>query len=103
MCTFADAIKVYSGMIGLNGVKLSHAFKDALFIQWGDFRASYVLVRAGIVVLLLVIWLAPNTAQILGNERPHWLRTTWALVVGVLSVFVLALPERVTEFIYFQF
>ena len=25
------------------------------------------------------------------------------LVVGVLSVFVLALPERVTEFIYFQF
>jgi alginate O-acetyltransferase complex protein AlgI len=79
--------------------------------------APFAVQRAALVLLLYpVVWLLPNTQEILGQSpapRPnilgastlwHWRpNAAWAASLGVLSVGVLWYLTNVSSFLYFQF
>ena len=123
------ALAMLRGMSGANGFTLP----DYWFAKWGaagawfaahgvTFNDSHGLVRGGLVnwiaILLAVVWLAPNTQQIMARSRPAlgiphepqyrgWL--LWrprfgyaAAVSALLIVSVVNLTQR-SEFLYFQF
>ena len=73
--------------------------------------------HGNLVLLLLIVWLAPNTHQILGRFSPalartdearvRWLRwkpnSPWLGVLLVTLFFCLIHLHRETRFLYFQF
>ena len=101
-----DAFIMIGGMIGLHGVHLS-----------GLSEIAPSLVR--IPARLFIIWLLPNTQQILStyyaasgslSSEPilgrtlRWRPTTsWAMVMTVALIMSLAWMENTTRFLYFQF
>ena len=123
------ALQMLAGMAGLNGF----ALPDHWLPKWGalgtwlntqglSFAYSRDLVSAGlinwIVILLAIVWFAPNTQQIMARFNPALLlprdltparRLQWRptvafgvfiAVIGLISVVNL---HRQSEFLYFQF
>jgi hypothetical protein len=115
-------------MAGLNGVMLPEQWQPKLgvFAQWlgqhgvvfGDmlsvFQGGQQVVW--LVGLLLVVWLAPNTKDIMAacgqalddrenSKHPFQWRPTlsWAVTIAVLALVSLLSLNQVTEFLYFQF
>ncbi len=102
----ADAFAMIGGMIGLHGTRLTAS---------ADVAPS--LVR--IPLRLAVIWLLPNTQQLLGRyysskgalaDEPMVGRTwlwkpsaQWAMVMTIALIMSLAWMENTTRFLYFQF
>lgn len=111
------AIIVLKGVVGMNGVTFAETpgFFGVMQIVW-------------ISLLLVVIWLFPNSQQLMGKnisfiypgappqkEKPttfaHSLVKTfefrkniwWAFFIGGLAAFSLAMMTRAERFIYFQF
>ena len=123
------AIGILKGMAGINGFVLPDAWlnKWGIFGQWltthGYATATFSnpLIMGGAVnwiwISLLIVWLAPNTQQIMAMYRPALdmpegskaIRLLWQpshtwLVAGVLcSVFAILSITELSEFIYFQF
>ncbi len=119
---------ILRAMAGMNGF----AFPDVWLARWGGFGgwlaqhgvafdALPALPRTGVVhwiwILLLVVWLAPNTQQIMAASRPalgipqepaaarwQWRASavTAALAAG-MALTVLVNLHRHSEFLYFQF
>ncbi|MBI3044334.1 MAG: MBOAT family protein [Betaproteobacteria bacterium] len=119
---------ILRAMAGLNGMVLP----DVWLARWGGFGewlaqhgvifgATPALARTGVVhwiwILLAVVWLAPNTQQIMAATRPALgipadsasSRWQWrpaaasaALVAG-MALAVIANLNRHSEFLYFQF
>lgn len=117
------------GMAGVHGF----ALPDQWLAKWGDaglwlsahgvaFTDTRGLVSAGltywIVLLLLVVWFAPNTQQIMSRAQPvvgaftasdarHW--WCWRPVVwlaapcAVLALVIVVNLHKKSEFLYFQF
>lgn len=83
---FDDAVKVYTGMFGLNG----YAFPD------GMTGTAVLWVTLG----LAVVFFAPNSMEWKERFRPNWLFTAAALILFGVSLFGF---DRVSEFLYFQF
>lgn len=124
----ATATSILAAMIGLHGVSIPAAFAPMLgslgrlmtsagitFSLGGG--SEFVKTWAWIIVLLPVVFVAPNTQQIMARFDPalervvagprQWLlwrpSRTWAMVSGlVAAIGVLALTQH-SEFIYFQF
>jgi len=122
------AVTMLAGMVGLHGISLPAALAPAFgpiastlaahgvaFTLGGG--AQFVTTWAWIVVLLPIVFLAPNTQEIMARFEPAlgfrgerlpvrllWRPTrNWAFASGVLAaVGVLALTHH-SEFIYFQF
>jgi len=122
------AVTMLAGMVGLHGISLPAALAPAFgpiastlaahgvaFTLGGG--AQFVSTWAWIVVLLPIVFLAPNTQEIMARFEPAlgfrgerlpvrllWRPTrNWAFASGVLAaVGVLALTHH-SEFIYFQF
>jgi D-alanyl-lipoteichoic acid acyltransferase DltB (MBOAT superfamily) len=119
---------ILRAMAGLNGIVLP----DAWLTRWGGlgqwlaghgvaFGATPALARTGVVhwiwILLLVVWLAPNTQQIMAASRPalgvpadsaaprwQWRpAVVYAAVTAALALTVLINLHRHSEFLYFQF
>ena len=119
---------VLRAMAGLNGFVLP----DVWLARWGAlgqwladhgvaFAATPALARTGVVhwiwILLLVVWLAPNTQQIMAAARPalnvppdsaaaRWLwrpAAAGAVAVAAMAITVIANLTRHSEFLYFQF
>lgn len=127
--TVPHALQIVCGMFGLNGFSLP----DQWLAKWGTFGAwlavngvafgdSRGLVTAGlvnwIVILLVIVWFAPNTQQILARHKPALLiprdmtaarRLVWrptvavALLSAALAFAAIAHLHRQSEFLYFQF
>ena len=121
------AIEILRAMAGCNGLVLPEAwlaktggFGAALAALGVDFDATPAMTRTGILhwiwVLLLVVWLAPNTQQIMAaakpalgvpEERPSPIRwrvaLPWAAVTLGLLLAVVVNLGRHSEFLYFQF
>jgi len=123
----AAAQAILLGMAGFNGIVVPEAW----LVRWGlsaDTLAVLGIVpgwlpalpRTGIInwilILLLVVWLAPNTQQIMAATRPALgiaglvaTRLTWrphwatATVVAGMLLLVLINLNRHSEFLYFQF
>jgi D-alanyl-lipoteichoic acid acyltransferase DltB (MBOAT superfamily) len=121
------AASILRAMAGLNGFVLP----DVWLARWGAFgewlagmgvafAPTPALARTGVVnwiwILLAVVWLAPNTQQIMAAARPalnvpadaparwQWRPTAVAaVVVAGLALTVLVNLHRHSEFLYFQF
>jgi hypothetical protein len=115
------------GMAGWHGI----VFPEAWLYRWGAasewmaqhgvvFAATPALPRTGIInwiwILLLVVWLTPNTQQIMAAATPalglpaetpgrwQWRPSVLAaLAAAGMTVAVLANLNRHSEFLYFQF
>ena len=123
-----SAWAILSAMAGANGF----AVPDAWLARWGALGAwlaqlgaasgaTPALARTGVVhwiwILLLVVWFAPNTQQIMAAARPALgipadsatARWQWrpavasAVVVAVMALAVVVNLNRHSEFLYFQF
>lgn len=131
--SLAAAKEIYRGMAGLNGVILWPNYHTALnkFGGLGDRLASWGWQFGGmdyfnktqgalLILLMAVVWLAPNTDQIMRRYRPslpnpikkrfairrlEWRPTViWSGVAAVITIISLSgYLNNVTEFLYFQF
>lgn len=125
------AAAILKGMFGMNGVTLPEPYIGILnrFGSIGDrlvelgieFAHLPIPLRPAVVdlvLLLLVVWLFPNTQQIMARYRPalnvplqdhgwrwwQWrLGPRYALVTAALGVISLLHLTSVSEFLYFQF
>jgi alginate O-acetyltransferase complex protein AlgI len=128
--SFHTAAGILQGMAGMNGFLLP----DEWLHRWGKLGQwlmahgyatppfSYPLIKGGAInwiwISLLVIWLAPNTQQIMALHRPGlgipegspaakrllWRPTYAWLIAGVLcATFGILAINELSEFIYFQF
>jgi alginate O-acetyltransferase complex protein AlgI len=102
----AEAWGVLAGMAGLNGAGLGTLPEGLpLPLAW--------LWVAG---LLALVWLAPNTQEIMARHLPQmrrataarglllWRPTAWhAALLGLAAVVALGHLANVSEFLYFQF
>ncbi len=114
-------------MAGFNGFMLPAKW----LVCWGefgqflatlgvDFSASQEIIKGAVLnwisIGLLIVWLTPNSQQIMANFKPalmmpeevstRWLwHTSWAwLVVSVVTaVSAMLFISKMSEFIYFQF
>jgi D-alanyl-lipoteichoic acid acyltransferase DltB (MBOAT superfamily) len=84
--SFADADRLISAMLSLQGVKLPGEIHDKA-ITW-------------VLVCLLITLFAPNSMELAKRFRPGWKMVLFTLILALVSVFQL---ERVSEFLYFQF
>lgn len=83
---FDSALKVLSGMAGLNGFDLGRDVPStALWLS---------------LVFMLVVALAPNSMELRQKFKPNWLFTAVTVAAIVVTLFNI---ERVSEFLYFQF
>jgi hypothetical protein len=126
--SFAAAFEIYRGMAGLNGLMLPEQWQPELgaFAQWlgqhgvtfGDMLSVFqggqeVLWIGG---LLLIVWVAPDTQDIMvarepehdrggtGRQVVQWRPTlSWAMTVALMALVSLLSLNQVTEFLYFQF
>lgn len=123
----ATAKAILCAMAGFNGVVLPEAWLAKLGPLAGmlqsmgiNFGATPALARTGVLnwiwVLLLLVWLAPNTQQIMAAAKPalavlveaptrlQWrVSLPWALLTVVLLLVVIVNLGRHSEFLYFQF
>jgi alginate O-acetyltransferase complex protein AlgI len=121
------ALLVARGMIGINGVAIPAAFKPilgplaSLLESWGvlfplGHGAQFLKRVAWIAALLPIVFLFPNSQQILGRYRPglnypaqgrawiEWRFTAgWAIAGAALAALGILSLSRVSEFLYFQF
>ena len=125
----STATVILRGMAGLNGF----ALPDYWLVRWGDtgawlaahgvsFADTRGLVRAGLinwlVILLAIVWFAPNTQQIMRHAQPalgipadgdaarwlQWRPAAWlAFPFAALAVLIVVNLHKKSEFLYFQF
>lgn len=123
----ATAEAILRAMAGFNGMVLPEVWLARLgnagyyIVALGiDFGATPALARTGVLnwiwILLLVVWLAPNTQQIMAAAKPalgvlqdapsriRWrVSAPWALLTLALLLAVIVNLDRHSEFLYFQF
>jgi alginate O-acetyltransferase complex protein AlgI len=106
--TFGGAARIVQAMAGFNNFGLNVALSKS--------AEGFLTV----IALLLVIWLVPNTQEIMRNfmdpsfysiitprglfRRLVWRpNLAWAIVISTIFVWVIMILGRPTEFLYFQF
>jgi alginate O-acetyltransferase complex protein AlgI len=123
----ATAQAILGAMAGFNGLVLPETWQaklggagSALSALGIGFGATPALLRTGVLhwiwILLLIVWLAPNTQQIMAAAKPalgvpnevptrfRWqVSAPWALLTLVLALAVIVNLGRHSEFLYFQF
>lgn len=127
---FDTAVRVLSGMAGLNGVALPASVatiaggiipdRFLAHIEFtGLFAGTEILTTIGgarlilyVLLGLLIIWTLPNTQELVlsagekqaGREVLRWQPSSvWAVGCGVLLALSVMSLQRVSEFLYFQF
>lgn len=133
--SFETAISMLSSMFGFRGIQLPPFTEPYLgFLRnWGigffgftvTVGISQKYATFGIAILLLIVWLTPNTQQWMGvynptltepmiKNQPQWSskfwqiltwrpNKTWTIIVAALSSASLLCFTKVSEFLYFQF
>jgi D-alanyl-lipoteichoic acid acyltransferase DltB (MBOAT superfamily) len=123
-----SALAILKAMAGMNGFNLP----DAWLLKWGrlgqwlvhqgvEFNNTNRLFKGGeinwIVISLLIVWMAPNSQQIMANFKPAlnmsgceaskrllWKPSyTWLVASALCATFSILSISKVSEFIYFQF
>lgn len=123
-----SAIAILKAMAGMNGFALPDdwLWKWGLVGQWLakqgiHFSNTQALIKGSainwILVSLLIVWLAPNTQQMMVNFKPAlnitesgtakrllWKPSySWLVASVICAVFSILSISEVSEFIYFQF
>jgi alginate O-acetyltransferase complex protein AlgI len=126
---FDDALSILRGMAGMNGVSIPNSLAVHLgparevLVHWGvtlelGGGARFVLQYIWIAALLPIVFLAPNTQELLARYAPAldfpdnartfsplaWRPTAaWALMIALFTAGGLLSLSRVSEFLYYQF
>jgi D-alanyl-lipoteichoic acid acyltransferase DltB (MBOAT superfamily) len=125
---FHTATTIIEGMIGQNGVSMPNAIAvhfPVLARRLGSLGVQFTLgggsefvrMYAWIAVLLPLVFVAPNTQEMLGGYRPgigaphappvRWAAWRpsgpWALACGCVAAIGFLSLHRVSEFLYYQF
>jgi D-alanyl-lipoteichoic acid acyltransferase DltB (MBOAT superfamily) len=132
---FETAVSILKSMFGVYGIQLPAFVEPYLgFLRnWGvgflgftvNVGISQKYATFGVLLLLLIAWIAPNTQQWMGKynptltepficNRPIWLdnfwqvvtwkpNKTWTVIVAIMTSISLLCFTRVSEFLYFQF
>jgi D-alanyl-lipoteichoic acid acyltransferase DltB (MBOAT superfamily) len=103
--TWADAVKVLKGMLGLNGIVLPDFLAPALSFVKNDLIGyarmfSQIKSLSFIFILFCAVLLVKNSDQMTQNFKPTWrnLAFSWmGMSVGLMGWY------RVQEFLYFNF
>lgn len=98
--SFGDAVKVYKGMLGLNGWGLDLSVKGLEPLLFG---LPAVCVWGLPFAATGIALLTPNATAILGHGRPRRWLSLWVAGLGAVSLWALGQSNRISEFIYFQF
>lgn len=125
---FAATLNVWKGLIGLNGLVLPqvqfdrfahllaplHPVAGFTAEPWGPRQAAIIL------LLWLMVWMLPNSADVMNRARPvletegqlpqvlpAWMSWRpslgWSLLLFVGTVITFVLMARPSQFVYFQF
>ena len=123
-----SAIAIIKAMVGLNGFNLPGAW----LAQWGAFGDWLITLGVGysdgktlvstgainwIWILLVVVWLAPNTQQIMKHYKPAlkipvdtpairlaWQPTRpWLVIHFTIAIWAITAISQLSPFLYFQF
>ena len=107
---WSDAVKVFKGMLGFNGVVLPEMFLSFLaslknygVIFYGDYLHNVRGGKATIITIILVsiiAFLFKNSMEITEKFKPDWF---WAFYTGCLLLFGIIFTANKTDFLYFQF
>lgn len=122
------ASSMLGGMFGVNGVRLPSHWESKLahlgilpstWLIFADMGTTFAGTRQLMIVCvcLAVVWLMPNTQQIMMQYKPalevnapakmtwwQWRPSpTWALILSLLSAWPLLWLNQVSEFLYYQF
>src|SRR5581483_1922447 len=127
--TAGAGASMLAGMVGLNGLQLPlqwqvklHALTPLLaaggvrFVDLGN-RFTGTPEIAHIAALLAIVWLMPNTQEVMARfapalafrpgERPRFYEwrpsPAWALLLAILTIVPMLQLNRVSEFLYYQF
>jgi alginate O-acetyltransferase complex protein AlgI len=120
--SLSDSIRILRGMAGLNGIilpRMLEFFFAGHVPRWISFGGLEARLSAGnllwIALLLAIVFLAPNTQEIMAKAHPALEQTrsdsriswsmspAWACAAGIVMAVVVCLLGTVNEFIYFQF
>lgn len=129
--SFDSAVNIVKGMFGANGYAMPEKFirgfgilADYLTTIGVDFEVTKIISSKGIfpalLFLTLLVWLAPNTQQIMNRENPGLdtydnMRTdyngvflfiankSWAIIIAIIASVSVLYLTRLSEFLYFQF
>jgi alginate O-acetyltransferase complex protein AlgI len=126
--TTNSALEIIKAMLGLNGFALPGAWlaKWGAFGNWlvtfgVTFSEGKSLISGGTInwiwILLLIVWLAPNTQQIMmaykpaltipantPNTRLLWqTNRSWLILHLAVTVWAISAISQLSEFLYFQF
>lgn len=129
--SFNGAINVLSGMIGINGFALPENY--LAYLNYINGLGNYLVTQgwlfltmplfkgleevAHILLLLILVWYAPNTQQIMLRYKPaigeitawygRWLQWQpsfiWAIAISMIAIFTTLNLTNLSEFLYFQF
>ncbi len=107
-----DAMKVFRGMFGLNGVMLPRGYARLKFLSAFDARFGKEwldAVRGGVHIdrvlwttcaAFLIIILTKNSNQMTSEFKPSWRSLVFTVIVAFWAFFNMS---KVSEFLYFQF
>ncbi len=125
--SFNAATAILEGMAGMNGLstELIHIRQTDLFaINWIlglvpiqiPVQMLVTIIFSG---LLIIVWVAPNTQQIMASYRPafeicdtyvgtkirlQWhCNRIWGVIIGTMALLSVLNMHRISEFLYFQF
>ena len=123
------AMRVLHGMAGVNGLtlpaKLMQGGMGDLLSQWGATSGELVALKnapgglrplmSWLVLLSAIVWLTPNTQQIMANFKPVieqvaaagrllWKPSrSWMVITAIVLLYAFTEIGKVSEFLYFQF
>ncbi|HMK68019.1 MAG TPA: hypothetical protein VK433_05680, partial [Stellaceae bacterium] len=121
--SLAGAANIFRGLVGGNGVLLSE--KTGAWLAHHGALPAWVAVApdkhvgalatidifSWIAVALALVWLTPNTQELMGEDGARWYRwkptfiwTSFATVATIVPLYyMLYLPNRIVRFIYYNF
>lgn len=112
-----SAIRIYRGMLGLNGFQLSEKYADRFgeLLAWASIDTNVVdrdlMVATDalnyLILFGLVAFAAPNSIQLAKNVASHTIPIRYVLftfsILGTALYHLLYLNNQISEFLYFNF
>lgn len=107
--TWSDAMKVLTGMFGVNGLLLPAGFQGSLAflqkagVQFGALNTQFVSIYQALLAIggaVLVVLLVKNPIEFKESFQPGWKS---ALIISGMAVWAILSLNKVTEFLYFNF
>jgi len=107
--SWEDAMKVLSGMFGMNGIVLPHNMEKYLgwlgeygikFGSWMGNMSYRKNLESYIIFFLIFCITMPNSNELVEKFKPDWKRAVFTIVIALYAIFNMV---RVSEFLYFNF